>query len=197
MRQHRLETPTLDFGFERDFAKAINRMAHLGEGSGSEPVNPQVAIAGFPSELDSWAWHRGDPQVFDLGSPEHIWRSEWPGEERLVEVRRISEANQQWWRDHDAALEERRGRPFAASLPFRPPPVSGKGKWHVSYADANSFKSPEWVVSPERTPACGSPTFGLDPEGLSITPDVGDRISQYEDRLCGNCVVIAQMSRVR
>jgi hypothetical protein len=81
-------------------------------------------------------------------------------------------------------------RPVARERKFRAP-ASGKGKWHLTYAEAPDLELPDGVVNPERAPVCGSPTVEIDPSGKSLQPVVGRMRSEYSDRLCGNCLRLA------
>lgn len=74
--------------------------------------------------------------------------------------------------------ELQKWQPVTNALPFRPT-VSGKGKWHVSYADVYGAAPTEGVVDPRIAPACGSSPVELDPKGPPITPVVGEPISKY------------------
>jgi hypothetical protein len=73
------------------------------------------------------------------------------------------------------------------SLPFRQP-VSGTGKWHVSYADAGVAEPPDWVVDPALTPACGSRTVQLDLEAQPVKPRPGSGRWEHEYKVCANCL---------
>jgi hypothetical protein len=80
-------------------------------------------------------------------------------------------------------------RTIVRRLAFRPP-VSGKGKWHTSYADVAPSNVPPWVTDPRRAPACGSRTVVINTSSEAFYPAIGDTRSKYTDRLCGNCIRI-------
>lgn len=80
---------------------------------------------------------------------------------------------------------ERRDARVERALLFRPP-VSGKGKWHVAYAENRGVRAPT-DIDPFVTPSCGSPS-ALDRNAEPLTPSVGERRESTDPRLCRRCL---------
>jgi hypothetical protein len=161
------------------------------EGPGLAPVDPQTAVKGFPTELEPWSWYLGEATEIEVGLPE---------DDELAEARRASHSEylREWKKEYlakqakqAARRKELRDRPIIRLLPFRPP-VSGKGKWHVSHADAYGATPTEYAGDPTISTACGQGTVELNPKGKALSPSVGDQISKYTDRLCGTCLALTQ-----
>jgi len=197
------------------------------DGAGLEPLSPAKAVAGFPPELDPWAWYLGErPEVGSFPShdtwyallEEHGDGWSPPDVEPLIDfddesmtaaafmetfggdIRRLSEYMEKVEKDIYEQLERDRyeqkrraeelaNKPVINSRPFWEP-ITGKGKWHTSYADVPGCVMPPWVRDPQRSPACGSRTVELEPTSEPFYTTVGERRSKYADRLCGNCVRI-------
>lgn len=173
-------------------------------GAGSGPPDPATAVAGFPPELDPWAWYLGERPEGGSDSSYDAWRTLSPEWEIPLEIEQFINFNEstsaslpaEFWEEQNKHMEEVQRRavaianlPVVNSRPFRAP-VVGKGKWHTSYADVSGCVMPPWVVDPERSPACGSRSVKLDLESEAFYTTVGEQRSEHTDRLCGNCVRI-------
>jgi hypothetical protein len=170
-------------------------------GPGLVPVSPATAVVGFPSDLDPWAWYLGDRPSGD--GEQEGWLAHWPEGGIRVTIERLedlddeeasrraatAEHNRKFWEDSNRRMAAAALRTITRRLPFRAP-VSGKGKWHTTYADVGSTEVPDWVTEPDRVPACGSTTVKIDPSSDAFYPTVGEKRSQFMDRLCGNCIRI-------
>ncbi len=156
-------------------------------------IDPQIAVAGFPLDLDPWAWYLETPPEGTAEASRHVVQDDRAHYAQLQEASRLLEENRQWWKDHEARLEVLRNRPIATSVTFRPP-VSGKGTWHVSNAEIPKPRSLKEAADLHMVPACGSRSVTLDPDGASITLAVGDVIPQHAT-LCSNCMRMAQKTR--
>lgn len=161
---------------------------HWLEGPGSLPVDPKSAVEGFPMQLDPWSWYLGNPDSETSNSSTKGLIAYYGS---LDEARRVLQDNRQWWIEHNARLDELRSRPIASRLAFRPP-VNGRGRWHASYVDVPNARPLKRKVDPKVAPACGNSGIELDMNIEPVTPAVGEQISMYDDRLCGNCLRIAQ-----
>jgi hypothetical protein len=168
-------------------------------GPGSSPVNPVIAVAGFPAHLDAWAWYLGErPKA---ASQSEAWRArvlrggpsitirEPLDPEAAARQEAVREANRKFREEYEKRMAAAALRTIVHSRPFRSP-ITGKGKWHTSYADVPDSEIPPWVTDPARVPACGSRTVELDPGTETFYPPVGEKRSLITDRLCGNCVRI-------
>lgn len=163
-------------------------------GPGSGILDPAIAVAGFPPELEPWSWYLGDRPEVDPVSSHDVWLADWLNEADPFGIgqpmgEEVGESSRQFWERLDARMAAAEKRTIVHLRPFRAP-VSGKGKWHTSYADVMGSDVPPWVTDPERTPACGSLTVEIDPTCEALYPAVGEKRSKYTDRLCGNCIRI-------
>ncbi len=72
------------------------------------------------------------------------------------------------------------------TLAFRPM-RSGKGKWHVAYADNRYVRRPAGLEAPDTTPSCGA--WGvLDISVKSVRPKVGSVRGDWPGALCSRCL---------
>ncbi len=170
-------------------------------GPGSVELNPAVAVAGFPGELDPWSWYLGAEPVADPVPTGEEWRTSWPeggipftigdplDEESAALQRAAWERNQRFLEESERRRVIADLRTISHARPFRRP-IAGKGKWHTSYADVEGSAIPEWVTNAARTPACGNRTVELNLLSEPFYPALGEKRSKYTDRLCGNCLRI-------
>lgn len=151
---------------------------------GARPLDPAIAVAGFPAELKPWSWYGdgGDPPKAEIIEwPSNV---EWPSGNISFTVEYHLQATSTY---RPPIFRDLPDPTITSPLPFRVP-VGCKGKWHVSYADSSNSELPRWVLDPEQAPACGSRTVELEHDGRLLTPTTGQRRSEYADRLCGNCL---------
>jgi len=170
-------------------------------GPESVALEPSVAVAGFPLELEAWTWYLDNGPHGGVNSSDDEWRAQWPkggvpfsiGEPidgaSVAQQRATSEANRRFLEESQRRMVAADKRTVVHARPFRGP-IGGKGKWHTSYADVEGSPVPPWVTDPERVPACGSRTVELDPSSEAFYPELGDKRSKYTSRLCGNCIRI-------
>jgi hypothetical protein len=170
-------------------------------GPGSGTLDPAIAGAGFPPDLEPWSWYTGDRPEVESANADEVLPADWPkegvpfsigepvDEETAARQQAVRESNRRFWEEWERRTAAAEERTIVHLRPFRAP-VSGKGKWHTSYADVAGSDVPPCVTDPERTPACGSPTVEIDPTSEALYPAVGEKRSKYTDRLCGNCIRI-------
>jgi hypothetical protein len=72
------------------------------------------------------------------------------------------------------------------SLTFRPL-VSGKGKWHVAYADNRYVRRHAGLAAPDATPSCGARGV-LDVSAKPVRPKVGSMRGDWPEVLCSRCL---------
>ena len=72
-------------------------------------------------------------------------------------------------------------------MTFRPP-VSGKGKWHVAFADNPVTGVKTGVTDPSSMASCGNSKVRLDVSGATFRPKKGHHAAEYADRLCARCL---------
>lgn len=154
-------------------------------GPGSIDIDPETAVAGFPRELDPWSWYRDEP----LSTAPSLLDLEKIRLAQERSAREVDEFYRSVRRMQETERERRQAQPITNALPFLPT-ISGKGKWHVSYADVYGTTPTSMVAHPRSAPACGSSPVELDPTRPPITPTVGEPISKYIDLLCGRCIGI-------
>jgi len=74
------------------------------------------------------------------------------------------------------------------ALPFHPP-LNGKGRWHIAYADAKTDASD--CDAPERTASCGSGTI-LNLDARPKVPRVGQPRTKADSRFCRRCLLFTE-----
>jgi hypothetical protein len=170
-------------------------------GPGSVELDPALAVAGFPPELEAWSWYLGDQPDVGVLQTSDEWRPLWPNEGIAITIgepldeataaqqNAVWERNQRFREANERRMAAADKKTILYSRPFRAP-IVGRGKWHTSYADVDGCVIPRWVNDSRRVPACGSRTVELDPLSEAFYPEIGEKRSKYTDRLCGNCVRI-------
>lgn len=81
---------------------------------------------------------------------------------------------------------DRSGVKIKRKLTFRAP-VSGKGKWHVAFADNPHVNQGVRPGDPTTTPSCGARST-LDLTTKPVTPKVGSCQGDWPTSLCGRCL---------
>ncbi len=82
---------------------------------------------------------------------------------------------------------DRRTETIKRPMTFRPP-VSGKGKWHVAYADNPVTGVKPGITDPATSASCGNTKVQLDVHGETFKPTKGHHASEYAERLCARCL---------
>lgn len=72
------------------------------------------------------------------------------------------------------------------SLALRPM-LSGKGKWHVAYADNRYVRRPAEIGTPDTMPSCGVQGL-LDTSVKTVRPRVGSLRGDWPETLCSRCL---------
>jgi hypothetical protein len=154
-------------------------------------LDQKIAVVGFPLELEPWSWYHG-MQVADDPDPLFSEEDTEAGRAARAEyLRKFGEELQAKRAKQAARRKELHDRPISRPLAFRPS-VSGRGKWHVPYADVYGNTPTQWVANPRRETACGHGTIELDLDEKPIVPDIGEHVSRYADHLCGTCLGFTQ-----
>jgi hypothetical protein len=84
-------------------------------------------------------------------------------------------------------VRDRSTETIKRAMTFRPP-VRGKGKWHVAYADNPVTGAKPGVTDPASSASCGNTKAQLDVQGKTFKPTKGHHASEYAERLCARCL---------
>ena len=120
----------------------------------------------------------------DLGSVRSDFRSVLEGLESEREIARRDLRPQFGW---TPPPRDRSSETIKRPMTFRPP-ASGRGKWHVAYADNPVTGVKPGITDPATSASCGNTKVRLDGQGETFKPTKGHHASEYAERLCARCL---------